>query len=393
MESIDEYVWYQEGPGVRKNQYTTFGVKLLNVANLVEGNIDLSTSSRYISVEEANGKYNHFLVDEGDLIIASSGVQVSYFDKKMGFAKKEHLPLCMNTSTIRFKALNDKITDIKYFMYFLKSDIFKKQLQKLITGSAQLNFGPSHLKKIKINMPILQEQENVVRELDKVQQIIDTRKKQIEELDELINSQFVEMFGDLKQNNKGWKYVDTIGNVCLLNPKKSELSNYSNIEVSFVPMQAISEKGDIDTSNIKLLEDVKLGFTYFKENDILFAKITPCMENGKGAVAKGLRNNIGFGSTEFHVIRPKEKINSIWLYTLTTLQSFRKEAEMKMSGSAGQKRVPIKFFEDYKIGIPPIELQNQFADIVRQINKQKIKLQDNLEEMKQLQGSLMNKYF
>lgn len=192
MESIDKYVWYQEGPGVRKNQYTLEGIKLLNVANLVDGKIDLSTSARYISKEEATGKYKHFLADEGDLVIASSGIQVNYFDKKMGFIKQEHLPLCMNTSTIRFKVLDKNITNIRYFMYFLKSDIFKRQLQKLITGSAQLNFGPSHLQKIKIKMPSLENQNKEVNELDKVQEIIDIREKQIEQLDELIKSQFVE---------------------------------------------------------------------------------------------------------------------------------------------------------------------------------------------------------
>ena len=88
MEYIDKYVWYQEGPGVRKNQYTTYGVKLLNVANLVDGKLDLSTSQRYISEDEANGKYKHFLVDEGDLIIASSGIKVEYFDKKWDLLKK-----------------------------------------------------------------------------------------------------------------------------------------------------------------------------------------------------------------------------------------------------------------------------------------------------------------
>ena len=102
MEDITKYVWFQEGPGVRKEQYTSNGVKLLNVANLVDGKVDLSTSDRFISKEEANGRYKHFLVDEGDLIIASSGIQVSYFDKKMGFIQKNQLPLCMNTSTIRF---------------------------------------------------------------------------------------------------------------------------------------------------------------------------------------------------------------------------------------------------------------------------------------------------
>lgn len=192
MEYIDKYVWYQEGPGVRKQQYTTNGIKLLNVANLVDGKIDLSTSHRYISKDEATTKYKHFLVDEGDLIIASSGIQVDYFDRKMGFAQKQHLPLCMNTSTIRFKVLDSEITNIKYFMWFLKSNIFKNQLRKLITGSAQLNFGPSHLKKIKINMPSLKEQQDIVKELDKIQEIMDIRKKQSEELEELIKSQFVE---------------------------------------------------------------------------------------------------------------------------------------------------------------------------------------------------------
>ena len=192
MELIDKYVWYQEGPGVRKNQYTSSGVKLLNVSNLVEGKIDLSTSNRYISEDEANGRYNHFLVDEGDLIIASSGIQVSYFEKKMGIAEKQHLPLCMNTSTIRFKVLDQNIMDIRYFMYFLKSNLFKNQIRRLITGSAQLNFGPSHLKKIKIQVPELKKQQEIVRKLDKVKKIIDIRRNQIIELNELIKSQFVE---------------------------------------------------------------------------------------------------------------------------------------------------------------------------------------------------------
>lgn len=202
-EKISKYVWYQEGPGVRKNQYKEYGIKLLNVANLVEGKIDLSTSKRYISEEEAKGKYKHFLVDEGDLIIASSGIQVGYFDKKMGFVRKEHLPLCMNTSTIRFKALDSNITDIRYFMYFLKSYIFKNQLKKLITGSAQLNFGPSHLDKVKIDMPNIKEQIEYVKKLDVISEIIERRKQQINELDELIKSQFVYIIHFLKFNISG----------------------------------------------------------------------------------------------------------------------------------------------------------------------------------------------
>ena len=134
---LTDVVWFQEGPGVRNTQYTTSGVKLLNVANLVDGRVDLSTSSRYISNEEAYGRYSHFLVDEGDFIIASSGIQVSYFDKKMGFVDSSQLPLCMNTSTIRFKPLDKNKLSMRYFMYYMKSQDFKMQLSRQIVGAAQ----------------------------------------------------------------------------------------------------------------------------------------------------------------------------------------------------------------------------------------------------------------
>ena len=77
-----DVVWFQEGPGVRNTQYTETGVKLLNVTNLIDEKVDISNTNRYISEEEAYGKYKHFLVDKGDLIIASSGIKVEYFDKK-----------------------------------------------------------------------------------------------------------------------------------------------------------------------------------------------------------------------------------------------------------------------------------------------------------------------
>lgn len=168
--SLSDVVWFQEGPGVRNYQYTAHGVKLLNVANLHDGELDISNTGRYISEEEAYGRYRHFLVEEGDLIIASSGIKVDYFDQKMGFAKKEQLPLCMNTSTIRFRAIDSRLNMI-FFMYYLKSDDFKQQLARQITGSAQLNFGPSHLKKMSVPMPpfVLQQQfADFVAQVDKL---------------------------------------------------------------------------------------------------------------------------------------------------------------------------------------------------------------------------------
>ena len=169
------------------------------------------------------------------------------------------------------------------------------------------------------------------------------------------------------------EYTTPFSQACVFNPKKTEKKDWADdLLVSFVPMPLVSEHGEIQTNNIKPYSEVKKGFTYFRENDVLFAKITPCMENGKGAVAVNLQNGIGFGSTEFHVFRPIENIsNSYWLYYLMAIDSFRIMAEKKMTGSSGQKRVPISFFENLKVNLPPISLQNEFAEFVKLIDKSK----------------------
>jgi len=147
IKDISEVLFFQEGPGVRKWQFHDEGVKLLNVGNINKGKLNLAATKIHLSEEEAYGKYSHFLVDDGDLLIACSGIVVSNFHNKITFARKEHLPLCMNTSTMRFKPLDKNKICLNYFKYFLQTNFFVSQLGKLITGSAQLNFGPSHIKK------------------------------------------------------------------------------------------------------------------------------------------------------------------------------------------------------------------------------------------------------
>jgi len=159
-------------------------------------------------------------------------------------------------------------------------------------------------------------------------------------------------------------------------------------------MPSVSEDGAIDTSIIRPYIEVKNGFTYFAENDVLFAKITPCMENGKGAIARNLHNELGFGSTEFHVLRPiPGKVIPEWIFAITKFPQFRNDAEKQMTGTGGQKRVPAAFLENYPISMPPIELQNQFAVFVRQTDKSKFALQQNIENLEQCRNALMQKSF
>ena len=181
-------------------------------------------------------------------------------------------------------------------------------------------------------------------------------------------------------DDKGWG-LTTLGQCCELNPKRPK-GIADDLAVSFVPMPAVSEKGHMDCSTIKQYSEVKKGFTYFAEDDVLFAKITPCMENGKGAIAKGLSNGIGAGSTEFHVLRSiAGKSNPYWIYIITMFDEFRTGARKVMTGTGGQLRVPISYLSDYPIALPPIGLQERFESIVKQSDKSKLKLQNPLAEL------------
>ena len=246
---LNEVTWFQEGPGVRNTQYTESGIKLLNVANLVNGKVVLSNTSRYISEDEAFGKYKHFLCDEGDLIIASSGIKVEYLDKKMGFITKDMLPLCMNTSTIRFKVKDENQLDIKYLMYFFKSNIFKDQIQKLITGSAQLNYGPSHLNKVFIKMNSIEKQKEIVKKLDKITSMIENQEEQIKKYDDLVKSQFIEMFGT---SEYAWKYQTT------------KLENLASFKTGGTPDR---KKMDQYVGTIPWITTISLGESYIDSSN------------------------------------------------------------------------------------------------------------------------------
>ncbi len=289
---------------------------------------------------------------------------------------------------------DETILKKRYLYYYLKSSYFQNNILNVGSRAAQAGFNKEDLSKLSIHCPKIEEQDDIVYILEIVEKIIAERERELKLLDELIKARFVEMFGMPGVDNKGWG-LRKLGDCCELNPKKvKDTRLITGLEVSFVPMTAVSEDGAIDLSDTKLYEEVKTGFTYFAENDVLMAKITPCMENGKGAVAVGLTNGIGFGSTEFHVLRPINGLsNPYWIHTLTSIKAFRKDAAANMTGSAGQRRVPATFLNNYKVSLPPIELQNQFADFVAQLDKSKFAVQKALDEAQLLFDSLMQQYF
>lgn len=274
----------------------------------------------------------------------------------------------------------EDVVDKDFFPLFIASDYFFDEAIRISVGSLSPTINWRDIRSVEFELPNMEKQ----RELAKVLWAMDATKRSYQHLllktDELVKAQFVEMFGKPGSDTKGWG-LTTLGNCCELNPRRPRDMN-DEVEYSFVAMPSVSEKGIIDTSILRPYSEICKGFTYFAENDVLFAKITPCMENGKGGVAEGLKNGAGFGSTEFHVLRPIiGKSNPYWLYIITMFSKFRCDAEKVMTGTGGQRRVPIAYLDQYPISLPPIKLQEQFENFVRQSNKSKLQLEQTLEEL------------
>ena len=267
----------------------------------------------------------------------------------------------------------------KVDMHYLYYAIINMALGKYFSGATIPHIYFKDYQKEIFKLPDLETQKKIADNLKNIDLIIAKKNKQIGLFNELVKSRFIEMFGSLGSDKFGWGLMK-LGNCCEINPSKINDNRLKeNLYVSFIPMSCVTDDGKITEMETKTYDEVKSGFTYFKEGDVLFAKITPCMENGKGAIAIGLYNKVGFGSTEFHVLRPiKEKCNSYWLYMVTMFSEFRLIAESNMTGSAGQKRVPVSFLENFKISVPPIELQNEFADFFKQTDKSKFVIQKSL---------------
>ncbi|WP_333635505.1 restriction endonuclease subunit S [Dysosmobacter welbionis] len=168
-----------------------------------------------------------------------------------------------------------------------------------------------------------------------------------------------------------------ISEICSINPRQDD-NIPENSEISFIPMAAVSANGQVDLSDTLESSKVK-NYTVFRNGDVLFAKITPCMENGKGAIVHNLVNGYGAGSTEFIVLRPNaDMITAKWLYLYLSQRSFRWECQQHMTGSAGQKRVPPKYLASCEIPVPPVPEQER---IVSKIEEMFSKLEASVAEL------------
>ncbi|MDP2794591.1 MAG: N-6 DNA methylase [Sulfurisoma sp.] len=182
-----------------------------------------------------------------------------------------------------------------------------------------------------------------------------------------------------------------IADVCTVNPRKSQLNDLKpDTRVSFVPMAGLNEhRLAFRPSDEKLLSEVTASYTYFEDNDVLLAKVTPCFENGKAGIARGLLNGIGFGSSEFYVLRSSGQVLPEWIYFCVMHPLFRDAAVAQMTGTGGLQRVPRDYVENFQIPLPPLEVQKEIVAEIDGYQNEIARLKSAIaDEEKKIQATL-----
>jgi type I restriction enzyme M protein len=155
----------------------------------------------------------------------------------------------------------------------------------------------------------------------------------------------------------------SLGDVCQINPKKSEINDLDKgTSVSFIPMEDLEAQRMLFVpKKERLLGEVYKGYTYFRECDVILAKVTPCFENGKSGIARNLKNGIGFGSSEYFILRASEQILPEYIYRIIARPLFIEAGKSHMTGTGGLQRVPIDFVTHYQIPLPPLDVQREIV--------------------------------
>lgn len=319
----------------------------------------------------------------GELILSNIGSIGKVF--RIPFFNR---PMTLASNSVMIKCYNEQ--DYDWLYYFFLSPIGSEELLSITTGTAVLKFNKTDLKTIALPVPPLYEQRRMVNRIEHLFAKLDEAKEKAQAVVdgfELRKSAILHkaFMGELTEKWRqahgvgleSWESVE-LADVCKVNPKKIDTTDLpDDLEVSFFPMSVLSEiYGEMTRPQTKLLKEVRSGFTNFSKGDVVFAKITPCMENGKSAIIGKLVNNIGFGSTEFYVLRCSPRLYNRYLYHLLRDKHFRDEAKAVMAGAVGQQRVPKSFMEKYPLHLPLVPEQKEITRILDKVFTNELKVRD-----------------
>lgn len=345
---------------------------------------------------------------EGDIIV--SHINSIEHVGKSAVITRDMLPLVHGMNLLRLRLNN--ICNSQFFQLYTRTTDYKKSIVNRVNRAVnQVSINQKQLCSLEIPITNLKEQQRIVNrieslfvKLDRAKELIENTLAQFEQNKmAILHKAFI---GELtakwrKENNidlSSWEN-GILMDFCKINPKKINTKEFDDdMIVSFIPMPCVSDIwGNIVKKELRKLGEVKKGYTNFCEGDVLFAKITPCMENGKSAIVDKLENDIGFGSTEFYVLRCDEnKLNNKYLHYFVRQKTFRDEAKGEMTGAVGQQRVPKTFLENYKMKVPTIEEQQEIVNILDKLlaKYNKIKnLEQQLGKIELLKKAILAKAF
>jgi type I restriction enzyme M protein len=327
-------------------KYVLDGFPLVTSKNIINGKIDF-TNVNLISKDDLDKVNKRSYVDDGDLIMPMIGTIGNPI-----IVKKDREFGIKNVALIKPKE-NSRINNV-YLKYMLGSETINEHFINEAKGVAQKYLSLGFLRDLEIPLPPLEIQEQIVKEIECYQKIIDGAKMVVDNYKPTIS---------IKPE---WEMIE-LGNVCEVNPKKSEVKILEDSTlVSFVPMADLNENEiAFIPKDKKPISEVIGGYTYFKDNDVLVAKVTPCFENGKAGIAKSLENGIGFGSSEFFVLRASDAILPEWIYLNIKSDKFVNDGKKQMSGTSGLQRLPREFVASFPICLPSIEEQQYFIEKMR----------------------------
>jgi type I restriction enzyme S subunit len=298
---------------------------------------------------------------------------------------REPMAVAFSNHINRLRVRNENLLDPKWLTYFLlnlqSQGFFATHCRKRI---GQAGFSLEALSKVEIPLPDINIQRQIVQYIDTLFLEAHEMQKLNQHIHDDIKKLMDAVAGELYDLSVSNDIEErTLADVCEINPRRPKILRDPNTKTFFIPMASVDElKGEVVDLLTVPYSKVRSGYTYFEENDVLFAKITPSMQNGKSAIARDLIDGFGFGTTEFHVLRPKATIMPEWIHFFVRQTKFLEDAMRHFRGAVGQQRVPDSFLRTYLIPVPfPNNSQKSLATQKEMVVYLKT-IQDEIVEMK-----------
>lgn len=369
--------------------------QLGDICNLDNGSKVYNVNLPLLDVKYLRGKKEVINVEKG--VLLNNGDFVILVDGENSGEIFSIYEQGIMGSTFKKLIFSDYINvDFAKFKIMSKQKMFK--LHKV--GSAIPHLNKKLFKSLQLLLPPLNEQRRIVEKIEsefaKIDEGLEHLEKAKEQIKQYRQSVLKSAFEGKLYKTSEW--LNTVfENIIDVNPKTDIPTIDLKKLVSFLPMPSVYAETNKYNEELIQYEKVKKGYTKFQNQDVLFAKITPCMENGKTCIVNNLQFGVGFGSTEFHVLRSLGKILPEFIFYFMVQKSFRKQAQNVMTGAVGQRRVPADYLKNIKINLPTLEEQKQIVEEIKKrfavADEVEKAVEQNIEKAKQLKQSILKKAF